>query len=714
MQSDWGLYESWRKSFQHKHADVLRNYVPQKIPTCNWIQPGEEIFVHDILLKKGFFYIGEFFEIPKSYKRKKSGCNIDNTYNREYKLSRIFGPVIQEKLPIERGLLEVRPFSSYYEMTPTHRYEYLMWLAGEKNISEISSSTFLFYLYGLQLRMFIDDSTDDEERLDIIVYTLTLYSQCLAYKVHTSYMYELELFINASICYYFKGKEIEIFNHGISQYCEIYGKESNLIYEICCSIVKEQKKYIPEELITSYFVNQVKQFVESEINKIINSSKTTTELSSFYSYYSLAHPSGILSDSLLCYDLLLNIRVREEYQLCSVIRDSIKSFSIDTYANLKDYRTLNSISPILSFFALPSTFNAYDYKGSDTYVKLLREKTESNEYVSISINDILAIDNNAMGMGEKIDKNQIISVIKCVKKIGYGIVPNFVVDQTRFNYGDICIIYREADTENIDITISRQLELLIKVCVTVIGTTLSGSDTELIDNKIKSEVSHVPTQKYLSAYLRWILLSSYKLTRTDRNDIQKLPNGIKKQYGIFATRIAIWNNLTIAKRIDNLKTILQLFNVDSHTIHTFIHHIMFDDEEFATIEKETQASEYTIGRITTTQKPSLSLNYGQLKRVEKQTKQAQEILSNIFQEDEKNIELPINNNNVIMDILSILLSKDSWRRSEIELICQERHLMIGFVLEQINDYSYGKIEDAVIEDDGDTIYVITEYKDKLI
>ena len=714
MQSDWGLYESWRKSFQHKHADVLRNYVPQKIPTCNWIQPGEEIFVHDILLKKGFFYIGEFFEIPKSYKREKSGCNIDNTYNREYKLSRIFGPVIQEKLPIERGLLEVRPFSSYYEMTPTHRYEYLMWLAGEKNISEISSSTFLFYLYGLQLRMFIDDSTDDEERLDIIVYTLTLYSQCLAYKVHTSYMYELELFINASICYYFKGKEIEIFNHGISQYCEIYGKKSNLIYEICYSIVKEQKKYIPEELITSYFVNQVKQFVESEINKIINSSKTTTELSSFYSYYSLAHPSGILSDSLLCYDLLLNIRVREEYQLCSVIRDSIKSFSIDTYANLKDYRTLNSISPILSFFALPSTFNAYDYKGSGTYVKLLREKTESNEYVSISINDILAIDNNAMGMGEKIDKNQIISVIKCVKKIGYGIVPNFVVDQTRFNYGDICIIYREADTENIDITISRQLELLIKVCVTVIGTTLSGSDTELIDNKIKSEVSHVPTQKYLSAYLRWILLSSYKLTRTDRNDIQKLPNGIKKQYGIFATRIAIWNNLTIAKRIDNLKTILQLFNVDSHTIHTFIHHIMFDDEEFATIEKETQASEYTIGRITTTQKPSLSLNYGQLKRVEKQTKQAQEILSNIFQEDEKNNELPINNNNVIMDILSILLSKDSWRRSEIELICQERHLMIGFVLEQINDYSYGKIEDAVIEDDGDTIYVITEYKDKLI
>jgi hypothetical protein len=41
-------------------------------------------------------------------------------------------------------------------------------------------------------------------------------------------------------------------------------------------------------------------------------------------------------------------------------------------------------------------------------------------------------------------------------------------------------------------------------------------------------------------------------------------------------------------------------------------------------------------------------------------------------------------------------------------------MMTGSVLEQINDYSYNKIEDAVIEDDGDTINVMTEYKDKLL
>ena len=71
-------------------------------------------------------------------------------------------------------------------------------------------------------------------------------------------------------------------------------------------------------------------------------------------------------------------------------------------------------------------------------------------------------------------------------------------------------------------------------------------------------------------------------------------------------------------------------------------------------------------------------------------------------------------NNVLLDILKTLLTKESWTRKEVEILCQKHHLMIGSVLEQINDFSYDKVEDAVIEDDGDTIYVMTDYKDKLI
>ena len=149
-------------------------------------------------------------------------------------------------------------------------------------------------------------------------------------------------------------------------------------------------------------------------------------------------------------------------------------------------------------------------------------------------------------------------------------------------------------------------------------------------------------------------------------------------------------------------------------IHTKVHRIITEGEEFATIEKETGATEYTIDKVATANKLQVSLNDERLTKVEKQTKQAQELLSDIFEENDEGTDSTNQNNNVLLDILKFLLTKESWTRKEVEILCQKHHLMIGSVLEQINDFSYDKVEDAVIEDDGDTIYVMTDYKDKLI
>ena len=715
IRMDWCEYESIRKHFQHKHAEMLRNYTPKVSPSCKWIQPGKIFFVNGIPLKKGFFYVGEFFDIPKSYNKKRYASDVVRAYNREYKLSRIFGPVIQEDLPIEEGELKIIPFSSYVDMHPTHRYEYLLWLAEKKQISEISSSILLLYLFGLQLRMFIDESTEDRERLEIIVHTLTLYSQCLKYRVHTSYLFEFEMFINAAIRCFFKGKELEILNSSLTcQHNEIQDKDNSLIFVICNYIAREQGKYIPEVLITNYFVKHVQQFVESEINKLVNN-KDTTALNYLSFDYSFAHISGILSDSRLCYDLLLNIRLREEYQICYAIRDAIKFFCKETCEKLKEYRILNKISPTLSFLSLPSSFNADDYEGTGTYIERLRNKTASQEFVTISINEILDIDKCNAKKERTLDKNQITSIIKCINKIGYGIAPNYLVDETRLTFDDNCIIYKDIDSESISVSISHQLELLIKACVAIIDTTITETDISFIDGFVKNEVNHTPTRKYLAAYLRWITLSTYKLTKVDKNEIQKLPKNLKNRYCVLLVRLLGLNVLSISKREDKFKNMLPLFSVDSKAIHTLIHRsLVYSDEDFASIEKITNASEFTIDKPSTTTKNRFTLSEERLAKVEKQTKQAQDLLSDIFEDNGDNTNSIAHENNVFKDVLKILLTKESWKRNEVENLCKERHLMLGSVLEQINDYSYGKIEDAIIEDDGDTIYVMTDYKEKLI
>jgi len=331
------------------------------------------------------------------------------------------------------------------------------------------------------------------------------------------------------------------------------------------------------------------------------------------------------------------------------------------------------------------------------------------------MNDILDIENFGAEKKGTIDKNQITSIIKCVKRIGYGIAPNYMVDKTRFSIGDNCIIYHNTDREDIDTTISNQIESLIKACVAIIDATITETDTIFLDNLINNEVNHAPTRRYLAAYLRWIMLSTYKLTKSDKNDIQQLPSILKNRYSVFLARIASLNNLSILKREEKLKNILPLFGVNSQSIHTFIHRsIISSDEEFVTIEKVTNTTEFTIDKVSTTKRNRFTLSGERLAEIEEQTKQAQDLLSDIFENDGDSIESTAHENKVFLTILKILLSKELWKREEVESLCKKHHLMIGSVLEQINDFSYTKIEDAVIEDDGDTIYVMTEYKDKLI
>jgi hypothetical protein len=50
----------------------------------------------------------------------------------------------------------------------------------------------------------------------------------------------------------------------------------------------------------------------------------------------------------------------------------------------------------------------------------------------------------------------------------------------------------------------------------------------------------------------------------------------------------------------------------------------------------------------------------------------------------------------------------------VEELCKKHNVMMGSILEQINDYAFEKIENSVIDDDGEFIYVSTDYKNKLI
>lgn len=530
------VLETTRTLFQERHSKALKECNKKK--PSHWICSGEKIEIQGIKLTKGLFYLGDYFKIPKSCKMIKAfdsrhrdpSLSITRhhehlRYNRNYKLFKLYGTVIHDDLPVSKEPLKIVPFSSYLDMHPTHRYEYLEWLSEHKRISEISSETFLFYLLGLQLRMFVDDTATEKDRLEIINCSVELYNQCQEDNI---YCLELVAFIDAAISKFFVNKLEELVPKDILPHLTLCrealilsphnsNNNGSIMESICRNImcILNCKDSIPKQLLTDSFYAQFADMVESELIKM-SYKDNWEELQSIikepedFCHYQLYCINSPQDYSKLLYDFIFNV------QLFPVIHS-------------------------LAFF------------------------------------------------------NQCVN--NCFKRIAKRIDEYYIL------------------------------------------------------------ASELPSQAISS---------------------------------------------------------LSLFDTEFQNIHTIVHRIITEGEEFATIEKETGATDYTINKVVTANKLQVSLNDERLTKVEKQTKQAQKLLSDIFEENDEGTHSTGQKKNVLWDILKILLTKESWKRDDVEIICQEYHLMIGSVLEQINDYSYNRIEDAVIEDDGDTIYVMTDFKDKLI
>lgn len=133
----------------------------------------------------------------------------------------------------------------------------------------------------------------------------------------------------------------------------------------------------------------------------------------------------------------------------------------------------------------------------------------------------------------------------------------------------------------------------------------------------------------------------------------------------------------------------------------------------AVVEKTKKTKGFSIPKPE--KKKELLLDKAKLTALQEQTKAAQDMLAEIFVQEEEHVQDAVQqpNLNPLKEILAKLLTKERWTRIELEGLVGP-DVMIGNLLEQINDYAYSMINDIVVEEDGDIIYVTTEYKEQLI
>lgn len=136
--------------------------------------------------------------------------------------------------------------------------------------------------------------------------------------------------------------------------------------------------------------------------------------------------------------------------------------------------------------------------------------------------------------------------------------------------------------------------------------------------------------------------------------------------------------------------------------------------EPAVVEKSRKVKGFAIPKPEKKKEEPL-LDKNRLAALQEQTKAAQEMLAEIFVQEEEQAHNAVLQPNMdpLIEVLEKLFTKERWTRNELaELVGPG--IMLGNLLEQINDYAYSKINDIVVEEDGDIIYVMTEYKEQLI
>lgn len=192
---------------QEEAERSLQSYDKSRGQLCRWVTPDETIEVQGIKLTRGNFYIGECFLLPDSIIRENSYYTFGG-----YKGAYIYGSVLNPDLPASNETSFKNEFCSYKDMSLAWRYEYLMWLSGKRQASDMPVEMLLFYLYGCEIRMFIDLETKKSERRAMLSEIIELYKSLDSEPPENydwSLRQKLEDFIGCAIVKYFRDNKEE-------------------------------------------------------------------------------------------------------------------------------------------------------------------------------------------------------------------------------------------------------------------------------------------------------------------------------------------------------------------------------------------------------------------------------------------------------------------------------------------------------------------------
>lgn len=677
----------------------------------SWIRPSGGITIHNHCLNRGNVYIGETFLIDKKY--------VSHYPSSDDKA--VSASVINPMLPISELPAKKAAFHSYNDLSPYLRGQYLRWRSGEIESSALDDDIILLHLMGLRLRMFFDPDTTEPEREDIlreVVDDRRIFLEEGRKGLASVYLD----FIDAIVTRFFPDaaekylrmediKQLKLYRTIIIK--NIVSKnivlDSSTVYNLGKEWIYSHSPTPPEyeHLAEDIFRKAYRRPITVQMHE-------APQIQS-YSLTDSLHSMLFIPEKVDAYAQITATpfnRWEVEREIYWAYRNVYRAFS----AYNKAIRENNGRITLQALFQMPKQVDIFAEEKVKDFVEFMQTSTSEVSMARIETNELLRRWEYRSG-AQQLPKRLTDSMLAAFDKLGYGVEPDYRVHKNKLKAGDVCFVFAKRRKSPIKV----DDDYLRMMAIVKMGLILAQSDddarkdeTDFIEEYIMAHITDLTKQKYLTAHLKYLAESKQKYLGL-KNYAELFDCDETEDLYNFLIRLSLVDGEMNVREMEAVKKIMAYFDYECDDIHSVIHRIYTEGTETPFLVMKENAKRQFAIPAPNNYLPAFVMDNSRLDAIEKDTVASQRMLATIFSTDSRE-ETPatLSASERTISILQSLMEKDIWKRSELEVICREFDLTVGAALEAVNDYSYEKIDDAVLDDDGEYVYVTTEYKEALL
>lgn len=673
-----------------------------------WIKSSESIIINGHAITGGNFYFGGKLSSLDGYGTEAS--LVDDSLKIENKPS-----------TFEDESLGYWP--KFISLTPKGRGAFLSWLSGNRSDPDTPLGYVFIYFYGIERRITVDslkqevDDTEFKALFDEVLRLKGIYGSSRSFSNYATRLLEIMCLLRPHVVSHPElGKTPQ---------------RDSLLFKHRLATTVNDEKPIPAELALAW----IRFYPDYNLKKPAR--RCGYEFSQMFTrLYSKKYGDGIVVKPN-------KIRLRIEYHPAS---SSLRGISLPQQ-DLPDPSNLKG--PVNKLIAIADECTAE----LDAYSRYLAKPDTSRTDIEavLLLPDELSDLRATLGLGKfkkwaddaistkkglvdveefwtytksplpsKINKKEAELIQNLAQKAGYGIAPDTRYHHAKTSADGKLVLFPEGHSKYFEPSKAYSemgMALRLGAMVATIDSHVDQAELNLLTQLIDYDTNLSPTEKQsLHAYLIWRLNTPSNITGLKAR-LETLGKTEKAAVSRILVGVAMADGKIDPEEIKQLEKLYTLLGLDKALVTGDIHGMSSGK---AGLRPSSSQSETTSSTPT-----SFQLNESILAIHESETKDVQSMLGAIFVEEEPTgepgnsttdsttIEEEIGIDKRHYALFESLIRKDKWTREEVEALCRNSGLMVSGALETINDWSFDKADAAVIEEDGDAIYVDQEIVEEI-